>query len=532
MMIGTRSLTGFTEGNGLEEYILTVDQGTTSTKAFLLNKDGDLIKSRPVPVSQHYPAPGFVEHDAVEIYLSVLKTMADVLIHNPEAVINGIAITNQRETTIAFNKISGIPYCNAIVWQCRRTAEICRREVYASRQKDISAITGLKLDPYFSATKMRWIMENVPGTEKAALSGELLFGTVDSYLVYMITGKKSFLTDYSNSSRTMLFDITKLEYSDELLKLFDIPRKALPAPKPSCADYGEVCFDRQDLIKFGLSEEETDALLRLNGVHINAVAGDQAAALFGQNCFEKGSAKTTYGTGCFTLMNIGDKPQFSDNGLLTSAAWSYEGKTVYALEGSVFQGGSVITWLKDALGLIDKPSDCDDLCRSIKDNGGVYLVPAFSGLGAPYWNPDLRGTITGLTGGTGRAHIVRAAVESIAYQVTELVDLMMSDTGITSTHMRVDGGVCACEFLMQLQADLLGVTITRARSDEMTATGVGMLAGLTSGFYSSTDEIKTLYKPSNVYKPMRSSYSARVLLNEYKRAVAASVTASKAGGTD
>ena len=513
----------------LKEYILAVDQGTTSTKAFLLGKDGSIIKSSAVTIEQHYPAPGYVEHDASEIYMSVLITMADLLQNNPDIKINSVAITNQRETTIAFERKTGRPYCKAIVWQCRRTADICRRQENLNKKEEISHITGLRIDPYFSATKMRWIMENVPGTEKAALSGELLFGTVDGYLVYMLTGKKEFLSDYSNCSRTMLFDINKLDYSNDMLELFDIPRQTLADPKPSCFDYGSIKINDRELEELGLLPQEIEALKKLDGVHITGVAGDQAAALFGQGCLQRGTSKTTYGTGCFTLMNIGNRPQFSDNGLLTSAAWSYDGKTVYALEGSVFQGGSVITWLKDALGLINDPSECDEICLSLKDNGGVFLVPAFSGLGAPYWNPDLRGTITGLTGGTGRAHIVRAAVESIAYQVTELVDLMMSDTGITSTKMKVDGGVCASEFLMQLQADLLGVTITRARSDEMTATGVGMLAGLTTGFYESLEEVEGLYQASHTYKPMRSSSSARKLLTEYKRAVKASETASGKG---
>lgn len=506
--------------------ILAVDQGTTSTKAFILSKEGGLVNSSPVPITQIYPKPSYVEHDATEIYISVLKTMADLLINNPQIEIDGVAITNQRETTIAFNKDTGKPYCNAIVWQSRQTSEICRREEFLSRESELMALTGLKLDPYFSATKMRWILENVPGTEKAAIAGELLFGTVDSYLVYMLTGKKNFASDYSNCSRTLLFDINKLEYSDELCSLFDIPKKCLATPMPSCSDFGVINLNTNEYAD-KISDEEWNALLRLNGVHINGVAGDQAAALFGQACFEVGSAKTTYGTGCFTLMNIGDKPSFSNNGLLTSAAWSYQGKTIYALEGSVFQGGSVISWLKDKMGLISKPSDCDTICSSLSDNAGVYLVPAFSGLGAPYWNPDLRGTIVGLTGGTGREHIVRAAVESIAYQVTELVDLMMSDTSITSTHMKVDGGVCACEFLMQLQADLLGVTITRAKSDEMTAMGVGMMAGLTSGFYESLEEVESIYKSASVYEPKRSSREARELLSQYKKAVDASVAASK-----
>ena len=406
----------------MKEYILAVDQGTTSTKAFLLGKDGSIIKSSAVTIEQHYPAPGFVEHDASELYVSVLMTMADILQNNPNVKINSVAITNQRETVIAFERNTGRPYCNAIVWQCRRTADICRRESIQRKKEEISHITGLRIDPYFSATKMRWILENIPGTEKAALSGELLFGTVDGYLVYMLTGRKNFLSDYSNCSRTMLFDINKLDYSNDMLELFEIPRRTLADPVPSCTDFGEIIINETELQELGLLKNEIDALKKLNGIHINAVAGDQAAALFGQGCFEKGSSKTTYGTGCFTLMNIGTRPQFSDNGLLTSAAWSFDGQTVYALEGSVFQGGSVITWLKDQLGLISDPSECDGICKSMKDNGGVYLVPAFSGLGAPYWNPELRGIITGLTGGTGRNHIVRAAIESIAYQVTELVD--------------------------------------------------------------------------------------------------------------
>ncbi len=508
----------------MADYILSVDQGTTSTKAFLLDKKGELIPSKSQPIRQYYPEPGFVEHDAEEIFTSVLKCMADLLIEHPLAAgnIDSIAITNQRETTIAFEKGSGRPLYHAIVWQCRRTTDICRREVLKGHESYITAKTGLKLDPYFSATKMRWILENVPGTEKAALSGELLFGTVDAFLVYRLTGGKSFATDYSNCSRTMLFDITELKYDKGLLDLFAIPKNCLAEPLPSCSDFGEISLDKDELIRSGFTREEADALTALNGVRIRGVAGDQAAALFGQNCFNEGDTKTTYGTGCFTLMNIGEKPVISGNGLLTSAAWSIDGKTTYALEGSVFQGGSVISWLKDEMRLIDKPSDCDDVCNSLEDNGGVYLVPAFTGLGAPYWDPDMRGVITGLTRGSGRNHIVRAGVESIAYQVTELVDLMMSDTGIVSTHMKVDGGVCASEFLMQLQADLLGVTITRARSDEMTAMGVGLLSGLATGFFTSLEEIKGLYYSSKTYSPLRSSKQARALLAEYKKAVRAS----------
>ena len=507
----------------MSEFILTCDQGTTSTKSFLLDMNGDIIRSAPQPIEQFYPMPGYVEHDPSQILLSVLKSMADVLLSNPYAKdhINCVGITNQRETTIAFRKESGKAICNAIVWQCRRTSDICRRPEYVQKEELIRKKTGLRLDPYFSATKMRWILENIPGAEKAAVSGELLLGTVDAFLVYNLTGRKNYLTDYSNCSRTMLFDITELDYDHELLELFEIPIKALPKPCPSCFDYGEIALDKGDLLQKGLSVTEADALMSLNGVHIKAIAGDQAAALFGQNCFGEGDTKTTYGTGCFTLMNIGSKPVFSENGLLTSAAWSFGGKTTYALEGSVFQGGSVISWLKDELRMIDDPSDCDRMCNMVEDNGGVYLVPAFTGLGAPYWDPDVRGVITGLTRGSSREHIVRAGVESIAYQVTELVDLMMRDTGIVSTHMKVDGGVCASEFLMQLQADLLGVHIERAVSDEMTAMGVGLLAGLQAGMFRSCEEIAKMYRTSRRYDPQRPAMESRKLLEGYKKAVKA-----------
>lgn len=514
----------------MKKYILSIDQGTTSTKAFLLDNEGNLLGSLPVPITQYYPNPGEVEHDAKEIYLSALKTMAYLMNNYPDAKdnISSIAITNQRETTIAFDKITGMPVCNAIVWQCRRTTPICRREEYVSKEKEISALTGLRLDPYFSATKMRWILENVPGAKKKVMSNEVLLGTVDGFLVYNLTGRKSFKSDYSNCSRTLLFNVNTLAYDEKLLELFDIPLHALATPVPSCSDFGEVLFDKDELEILGLSEEEIDALMLYNGVHITGVAGDQAAALAGQNCFNKGDTKTTYGTGCFTLMNIGETPVFSDNGLLTSAAWSYGGKTVYALEGSVFQGGSVISWLKDELELIDNPSDCDNICMSLENNGGVYLVPAFTGLGAPYWNPDMRGTLTGITRGTSRSHIVRAGVESIAYQVTELVNLMNEDTGITSTHMKVDGGVCASEFLMQLQSDLLGISITRARSDEMTAMGAALLSGLTTGFFESFDDMRKLYKERKTYDTKMSDNDSLALMKEYKRAVKASLEHSRA----
>ena len=505
----------------MADYILSVDQGTTSTKAFLLDRKGELIPSAPCPISQIYPEAGYVEHDAEEIFTSVLKTMSDLLIRYPEAVknIDSVAITNQRETTVAIDKLTGKPVCNAIVWQCRRTADICKREELLREERYICRTTGLKIDPYFSATKMRWFLEKVPEAKDKNDKDELLFGTIDAFLVYKLTNKKSFASDYSNCSRTMLFDITNLKYDDRLLEIFDIKKESLAMPKPSCDDYGTIELTKEVLDKYDLNEDQKDILLTLNGIHIKGIAGDQAAALFGQNCFHKGDTKTTYGTGCFTLMNVGEGPVFSDNGLLTSAAWSIGGKTTYALEGSVFQGGSVISWLKDEMHLIDKPSECDEVCNSLEDNGGVYLVPAFTGLGAPYWNADVRGTIVGLTRGSGRNHIVRAGIESIAYQVTELVDLMNEDTGISSTHMKVDGGVCASEFLMQLQSDLLGIDIVRARSDEMTAMGVGLLAGLTTGFFTSLEELKGLYYSSKTYSPAMDAKESRKSLGEYKKAV-------------
>jgi len=509
----------------MESYILCIDQGTTSTKAFLLNEGGGMIPGAPVPIKQIYPVPGYVEHSPEEIYTSVLKAVANLLAEHPEAMgeIAAIGITNQRETTIAFGRHTLKSAYNAIVWQCRRTADICRREEIASASDKIFEKTGLKIDPYFSATKMRWIIENRPDIKEAVAAGDILFATVDGYLVYRLTDKRSFKTDYSNASRTMLFNINTLDYDDELLELFDIPRHCLAKACPSCSDFGAVELHKDELIDLGLTDIESDHLVRLNGVHIMACIGDQPSALFGQNALSKGDSKTTYGTGCFTLMNTGDKPVFSGDGLLTSAAWSYNGVTTYALEGSIFQGGSIISWLKDELKLIEHPADTDPICRSVEDNGGVYLVPAFTGLGAPYWNPDARGVFTGLTRGCSAAHIVRASVESIIYQVTDLIELMRKDTGVESNEMKVDGGVCASEFLMQLQADLLGIKIIRAKSDEMTAQGAGLLAGLSCGYFKDIDEVTALYAARTEYTPSMSEVQKIKLMDGYHRAVKAAL---------
>ncbi len=509
------------------KYILCIDQGTTSTKAFLLDEQGHLSSGTHVPFEQHYPNPGWVEHDAEEIFYTVLKAVSMLLSENPDAKGNiaAMGLTNQRETTIAFG-LDGKPLANAIVWQCRRTTDICRRPEIKSQERRISEITGLKVDPYFSATKMLWLLENVDGLQALVNDGKAYFGNVDGFLVYRLTGCRTFASDYSNCSRTMLFDIAKKDYDEELLKLFKVPRTALAEPKESCGDYGEILLDPEYLSNAGFDGKETDDLMSLNGVKITGVIGDQPAALLGQNAIHEGESKTTYGTGSFTLMNLGTKPVFSKNGLLTSCAWSVGGVTYYALEGSIFQAGSVISWLKDELHLIDSPSECDKYCESIKDTGGVYLVPAFTGLGAPYWRPDARGIMTGLTRGTGRAEIIRAGVESIAYQVTELVNLMTDDTGIKAKQMKVDGGVCASSFLMQLQSDLLGVTITRASSDEMTAMGAGFAAGISCGIFGGIEDTGKYYVPGRKYETDMPAFEVSRIMEGYRTAARAALSAS------
>ena len=506
------------------KYILCIDQGTTSTKAFLLDEEGNLSEGTHVPFKQYYPQPGWVSHDAEEIYVSVLQAAAMLIRENPGAAGNivSMGITNQRETTVAFAP-SGKPFTQAIVWQCRRTSDICRRPEIREQSRRITEITGLKIDPYFSATKMLWLLENVRSLRERCSCGDAFLSTVDGFLVYRLTGGRSYASDYSNCSRTMLFDITRKAYDEEFLDLFGIPVNALAKPMESCADYGLIDLKEEYLSSKGFSDEEIDLLLSLNGVHINGVIGDQPAALLGQNAINKGDSKTTYGTGSFTLMNLGTEPVFSKNGLLTSCAWSVNGVTSYALEGSIFQAGSVISWLKDELGFINDPSECDEYCNSIEDCGGVYLVPAFTGLGAPYWKPDARGILTGLTRGTGRAQLIRAGVESIAYQVTELVNLMTDDTGIKAGQMKVDGGVCASSFLMQLQSDLLGVTITRALSDEMTAMGAGLAAGISAGIFESLEQTGRFYRPGASYEPKMSAFEVSEKMEGYRSAVRAAL---------
>lgn len=500
----------------MDKYILSIDQGTTSTKAFLIGENGELIRSSGFPIEVSYPKPQYVEQDPEEIIYSCLKSISELLINNKDAIIDSIGITNQRETTIAFDRKTGLSLCPAIVWQCRRTASICKREEYLSREAEISRITGLKLDPYFSSTKMRWLLEKDVRVSTAASSGTLGFATVDAFLLYRLSGGVSFKTDYSNASRTMLFDISNLKYSEELCDLFSIPRSFLAEPMPSCSDFGVVDLS-MEFDRFSFSDEERLALSRLNGTRICSMIGDQAAALFGQACYNEGDIKTTYGTGSFTLLNIGMTPSFSNIGLLTSPTWSINGKTFYAYEGSCFQCGSIVTWLKDEMGFISSPSEVDSICESIEDTKGVFMIPAFTGLGAPYWNPDTRGLIVGLTRGSGKNEIVRASIEAIAYEVTLLIELMIKETGMKINSMKVDGGVCESEFLMKYQSKLLGISLVRGKSDDMTAIGAGHLAGLQSGFFSGIDQLRLLYKENKVYNSS-SSKEVRAFLEQYKKA--------------
>ncbi len=482
-------------------YILTIDQGTTSSRCMIFSKNGQSLGSGQQEFEQYYPNPGWVEHDPEEIFASVVSAIRKALDKSgvDPARIAAIGITNQRETTVIWDKDTGKPIHPAIVWQCRRTAPICEEWKENGWEKLVSERTGLVIDAYFSATKIKWILDGIPGAAEDARDGKLLFGTIDSWLVYKLTGGKSHVTDYSNASRTMIFNTEKLCWDQELCRLFDIPMIMLPQALPSCSDFGELAADLP-----GLTE--------LAGIGITGVAGDQAAALFGQMCIEEGDVKNTYGTGCFTLMNTGSRRVISENGLLSSAAWSFRGNTVYALEGSVFHAGSIISWLKDELCIISEPRECDQLAESVGDSEGVYLVPAFSGLGAPYWDMYARGCIVGLTRGSGREHIARAAIESIAFQVYDLIELMKRDSGYDIRSIKVDGGVSVSNLLLQIQADLIGVPVDRASERETTSQGVAFMAGLTVGLWKDIDEVKKLRRSDRIFFPGmdRSKISDRI----------------------
>lgn len=483
-------------------YVLALDQGTTSSRAILFDTKQNIVGVAQREFTQHYPREGWVEHDANEIYSTQHGVMMEVIAKTgvrPEEIA-AIGITNQRETTIVWEKETGRPVANAIVWQCRRTAPIVDELIQKGLGDHIRQTTGLVPDAYFSGTKIKWILDQVDPNRERAKKGELLFGTVDTWLIWKLTGGQVHVTDYTNASRTMIYDIGKLDWDDTLLEALDIPRAMLP----------KVC---------NCSEIYGYTTIQGVQVPIAGIAGDQQAALFGQCCFEKGDIKNTYGTGCFLLMNTGDQKYVSQNGLLTTIAVGLNGKVTYALEGSVFIGGAVIQWLRDEMRFFPDSSDAEYLAGKVKDTGGVYLVPAFTGLGAPYWDMYARGCIVGLTRGTKREHIIRAAQESIAYQSADLVRAMEKDTGISATELKVDGGASRDKFLMQFQADILNKTIRRPTVRETTALGAAYLAGLATGVWKSQEEIKQLWKCDVTFTPNMEEERREKLLEGWHKAV-------------
>ena len=472
----------------MASYILALDQGTTSSRAILFDKEGRIAGKGQHTFPQYYPKQGWVEHDPEEIWETERMAAAGAINSVPEAQVLGIGVTNQRETTIVWDRKTGKPVYNAIVWQCRRTAEICEELKARGLADYIRETTGLLIDAYFSGTKIRWILDNVPGVRRRAERGELLFGTVETWLIWRLTGEH--VTDHSNASRTMLFDIHHLRWDERLCRELDIPMSMLPRPVGNSEIYGYV--------KPGIR-----GLERLACVPVCGAAGDQQAALFGQTCFTPGEAKNTYGTGCFTLMNVGSEPVMSRSGLVTSVGWTIGGATTYALEGSVFNAGSTIQWLRDELELVDSAPECDRLAESVPDSGGVVVVPAFTGLGAPYWDMYARGAILGITRGTRRAHVARAVLECIAFQVADLMLAMRADAGCEITMLRADGGASVSDLLLQIQADQLRIPVDRPVMVETTAFGAAALAGLSCGMWENLEELSALRRSQRQFQPLR-----------------------------
>jgi glycerol kinase len=489
----------------MRKYILSLDQGTTSSRAIVFGHNGLPVSTAQKEFTQIYPRPGWVEHDPEEIWSTQIGVVAEALAKMglTGANIAGIGITNQRETTVVWDRTTGMPLYNAIVWQDRRTADYCDQLKKDGLDQMILDKTGLIPDAYFSATKVRWILQNVNGAMDLAKSGALAFGTIDSWLVWKLTRGELHITDVSNASRTMLFNIHTLQWDSELLELFDIPAAMLPTVKSSSEIYGLTSGD------FGLPSP------------ICGIAGDQQSALFGQMCIEPGMVKNTYGTGCFMMMNIGDKPIESKNQLLTTVAWQIGGKTTYALEGSIFIGGAVVQWLRDGLGIIRKSQDIEKLSAKVKGSDGVYFVPAFAGLGAPYWNQHARGTIVGITRGTTAAHIARAAVDSIAFQTLEVLLAMQMDSGVNIRELRVDGGATVNNCLLQFQSDLLQNSVVRPVITETTALGAAYLAGLAVKYWTDIEEIRTQWKVDRIFVPGIPADETTSLIKGWKRAVKA-----------
>ncbi len=488
----------------MEKYIMALDQGTTSSRCILFNKQGKACSTAQKEFRQIFPKPGWVEHDPMDIWASQISVAAEAMskIGAGAENIAAIGITNQRETTVVWEKETGKPVCNAIVWQCRRTAELVDELKSEGFDRIIREKTGLIPDAYFSATKLKWILDHVRGARERAVRGELLFGTVDTWLIWNLTNRRVHVTDYTNASRTMLFDIHKLRWDDEILEKLEIPRQMLPEVRPSSEVYGYT----EDCILGG-------------GIPIAGAAGDQQAALFGQCCFESGEAKNTYGTGCFLLMNTGSKAVESKSGLLTTIAASADGNIRYALEGSVFVAGAAIQWLRDELRIIDTAAQSEEYCMAVKDTNGTYVVPAFTGLGAPYWDSYARGTILGLTRGTRREHLVRAVVESLAYQASDVIEAMEKDSGIHLKTLKVDGGACANDFLMQFQADILNVQVARPECIETTALGAAYLAGLSVGVWKNQEDVCANWALQRTFSPDMTQEYREELLEGWKKAV-------------
>lgn len=488
-----------------KKYIMALDRGTTSSRCIIFDKDGNIIKVAQKEFEQIYPKPGWVEHDAMEIWGSqsgVMREAVDTAGINPEEIA-AIGITNQRETTVVWDKKTGKPIYNAIVWQCRRTSEICDELKEKGLTECIREKTGLIIDAYFSATKVKWILDNVEGARERAEKGELLFGTIDTWLIWKLTGGRVHVTDYSNASRTMMYNINTLEWDEDILKELDIPEIMLPEVKESSCVYGYTDSGLFADIK----------------IPIAGCAGDQQSALFGQNCFEEGTAKNTYGTGSFLLMNTGEKPVKSENGLLTTISWGVDGKVEYALEGSIFMGGASIQWLRDELRMIKSAADSEKYAMRVENTNGVYVVPAFTGLGAPYWDMYARGTIVGLTRGAKKEHLIRATLESIAYQTKDVLEAMQNDSGIELKSLKVDGGASNNNFLMQFQSDILNVKIDRPKIVETTALGAAYLAGLAVGFFKSKEDIKKRWVCDREFEPKMSEEVREKSYKDWKRAV-------------
>ena len=489
----------------MKKYILALDEGTTSARSIIFDHNCNIVSSAQHEFNQYYPHPGWVEQDPMEIYANQYATLTECIAKSgisPEEIA-GIGITNQRETTILWNKRTGKPIYNAIVWQCRRTADICNDLIVNNYTEYVQKITGLKIDAYFSATKIKWILDNVEGARELADKGDLLFGTVDTWLIWKLTDGRIHVTDVTNASRTMLFDIEKGDWDKKLLEILDIPESILPKIHSSSEIYGYA-----DVM--GAS------------IPICGIAGDQQAALFGQCCFENGEAKNTYGTGCFLLAHTGNERVNSKNGLITTIAATEQGKALeYAIEGSVFVGGAVIQWLRDELGVINNSSDSESFANKVEDCAGVYLVPAFAGLGAPYWDMDARGTITGLTRGTKINHIIRAALESIAYQSNDVLSAMKSDIGRDMSILKVDGGASANNFLMQFQSDISNIEVVRPRVTEATAQGAAFLAGLAVGFFKDRNELKSIITHKDSFVPHIENSKRVALLDGWSKAIGA-----------